>query len=150
MICAKLCDAGQYRGIHPSLDLALDHLTPDFLAAPGDDTVRLDGDRVYANRFTYETIPLEEGFFEAHRRYLDIHLMLEGEERVDIAHPDGLEEYEHRDDFYALRGQAEQTLLLRPGQFLVVFPGDAHRIKIRTGDGPRRVTKAVFKVLLRP
>lgn len=147
MILAKLSDAGDYRGICLTLDLALDRLTPEFLASIGEETVRLDGERVYANRFTYDTIPEEEGFFEAHRRYLDLHIMLEGEERVDIAHPDGLTQFDHRDDFYALRGPADHTLILRPGWFLAVFPGDAHRIKLRTGPEPQRVTKAVFKVL---
>ena len=147
MILAKLADAGDYRGLCPALDLALEHLTPEFLAGLGEETVRLDGERVYANRFTYDTIPEEEGFFEAHRRYLDIHVMLEGEERVDIAHPDDLTQFDHRDDFYALRGNAACSLILRPGWFLAAFPGDAHHIKLRTGAQPRRVTKAVFKVL---
>ena len=147
MIWAKLSDAAFYRGIHPRLDLALDHLTPECLAELSDQPRELDERRVYATRFTYETIPLEEGFFEAHRRYLDIHLMLQGEERVDIAHPRGLTLFEQRDDFYGYHGEAEQTLVLRPGSFLVVFPGDAHRIKLWVG-GPKSVTKAVFKVLL--
>ena len=109
----------------------------------------LDGARVYCTRFTYETIPLEEGFFEAHRRYLDIHLMLQGEERVDVAHPDGLTLTESREDgdFYAYQGKEDHSVVLAPGDFLVVFPGDAHRIKLQT-DGPRTVSKAVFKVLI--
>ena len=111
MILAKLSDAGDYRGICPALDLALDRLTPEFLASIGEETVRLDGERVYANRFTYDTIPEEEGFFEAHRRYLDLHIMLEGEERVDIAHPDGLTQYDHRDDFYAPPGPADHGFI---------------------------------------
>ena len=66
---------------------------------------------------------------------------------MDIAHPRGLTLFEQRDDFYGYHGEAEQTLVLRPGSFLVVFPGDAHRIKLWVG-GPKSVTKAVFKVLL--
>ena len=85
MIYAKNADALAYRGIHPNLDLALEHITPEFLAALRDNQrVELKGDLVYCTRFTYETIPQEESFFEAHRRYLDIHIMVEGEERVDM------------------------------------------------------------------
>lgn len=147
MILDKLTNARAYRGIHPRLDQALDRLTPDFLSAVGPVTERLEGDALCVTRFTYETLPLEETFFEAHRRYLDIHLMMEGQERVELASPAGLELFEHRDDFYAYRGQAEQSLILRPGSFLVVFPEDAHRIKIRV-NGPQRVSKVVFKVLV--
>ena len=33
MIYAKNADALAYRGIHPNLDLALEHITPEFLAS---------------------------------------------------------------------------------------------------------------------
>ena len=148
MIYAKNADALCYRGIHKNLDLALEHITPEFLSSLEDNVrVPLDGDRVYCTRFTYETIPLEEGFFEAHRRYLDMHIMLSGSERVDVSRPDELTltDAQEQNDFYAYRGQGSYKLTLSPGDFLVVFPGDAHKIKMFT-DTPRTVTKAVFKV----
>lgn len=147
MILAKNRDAASYRGVHPRLDRALDCLTDEFLASVGTQTRKLDGDALYVTRFDYDTLPLEETFYEAHRRYLDIHVMLRGAERVDIAHPDGLTLFEHSGDFYGYRGDAEQSLVLRPGEFLVVFPGDAHRIKIAAGE-PEAVSKAVFKILV--
>ncbi len=147
MILDKLSQAKAYRGIHPRLDAALDRLDEGFLSTVGPETQQLEGDALYVTRFTYDTLPLEETFFEAHRRYLDIHLMMEGEERVDVASPQGLTLFEQKGDFYAYRGQAEQSLVLRPGSFLVVFPEDAHRIKIQV-DGPKTVSKVVFKVLV--
>ena len=147
MIYAKNKDALAYRGIHPNLDLALEHITPEFLASVGPERVELRGGEVYATRFTYETIPAEESFFEAHRKYLDIHIMVEGAEGVEIAPPEALEEFDQveTNDFYAYRGLGHYKLTLSPGDFLVVFPGDAHRIKMRL-DGPETVSKVVFKV----
>lgn len=147
MIYAKFEDAAEYRGIHPMLDKALDLIAPEYLSGVPTETRYLEGESLYVTRFNYTTVALEDAFFEAHRKYLDIHIMLNGEERVDIAHPDTLAEFEHKDDFYAYHGRAEQTLILRPSAFLVVFPGDAHRIKVQT-DGPADVSKVVFKVLL--
>ena len=146
MIYAKHKDAPAYRGIHPNLDLALEHITPEFLASVGSERVELKGG-VYATRFTYETVPEPESFFEAHRKYLDIHMMLEGSEGVEIAPPEMLEEFDRTEanDFYAYRGEARYRLTLSPGDFLVVFPNDAHRIKMRL-EQPETVTKAVFKV----
>lgn len=152
MIYAKNADALAYRGIHPNLDLALEHITPEFLASLRDgQRVELQGDQVYCTRFTYETIPQEESFFEAHRRYLDIHIMVEGEERVDVNRPEDLTltEAQEGNDFYAYQGESWHSAVLRPGAFLVVFPGDAHRIKVQV-DGPRTVSKAVFKVCIAP
>ena len=147
MILDKLSAANAYRGIHPRLDGVLDRLNEAFLATVGHETMELEGDKLYVTRFTYETLPREETFFEAHKRYLDVHLMVQGEERVELASPGGLTLFEHQGDFYAYRGEAEQSLVLRPGSFLVVFPEDAHRIKIQV-NGPETVSKVVFKVLV--
>ena len=147
MIYAKNADALAYRGIHPNLDLALEHITPEFLASLRDNQrVELKGDLAYCTRFTYETIPQEESFFEAHRRYLDIHIMVEGEERVDVNRPEDLKltDAQEGNDFYAYQGESWHSTVLKPGEFLVVFPGDAHRIKVQV-DGPKTVSKAVFK-----
>ena len=133
MIYAKNADALTYRGIHPNLDLALEHITPEFLARVGYERGELNPD--------------EESFFEAHKKYLDIHIMADGSEGVEIAPPGELEEFERveANDFYAYRGPASYRLALSPGDFLAVFPNDAHRIKMRLG-GPAEVTKVVFKV----
>lgn len=150
MIYAKNADALAYRGIHPNLDLALEHITPEFLASLRDNQrVEIKGDLVYCTRFTYETIPQEESFFEAHRRYLDIHIMVEGEERVDMNRPEDLNltNAQEGNDFYAYQGESWHSTVLKPGEFLVVFPGDAHRIKVQV-DGPKTVSKAVFKVCI--
>lgn len=147
MIFSKLTDAADYCGIHPRLDRVIDCLNTEFLESVGTQTRKLEGEFLYVTRFDYETLPLAETFFEAHRKYLDVHLLLRGEERVDISHPDTLSLFEHKDDFYAYRGEAEQTLVLTPGSFLVVFPGDAHRIKVQA-KGPSNVSKVVFKLLV--
>ena len=147
MIYAKNKDALAYRGIHPNLDLALERITPEFLAGVGPERVEIKGGDVYATRFTYETIPAEESFFEAHKKYLDIHIMVQGSEGVEIAPPEVLAEFDRveANDFYAYRGEGDYRLTLSPGDFLVVFPGDAHRIKMQL-DGPKTVSKVVFKV----
>ena len=75
--------------------------------------------------------------------------MLDGLERVEIASPAGLEQFDSQEenDFFAYRGNGEYSLILSPGSFLVVFPDDAHKIKMHLGK-PETVTKAVFKVRL--
>lgn len=147
MILAHNSEALCYRGLHPNLDVALAHIRPDFLDTLGEERVNLPGGAVFCTKFTYDTVPEADSFYEAHRQYLDIHLMLEGRELVDIARPDQLELFrpEPEHDFWGYHGPVGQRLLLAPGDFLVVFPHDAHRIKIQV-DGPERVTKAVFKI----
>ena len=145
MILGKNREASAYRGIHPRLDRVLENLNGAFLSSVGARPMEMEGDALYVTRFDYETLPAEETFFEAHRLYLDVHVMLRGQEGVEAAHPEGLRLFDRKDDFYAYRGEAEQRLILRPGNFLVVFPEDAHRIKMAVGP-PEAVSKAVFKI----
>ena len=147
MIYAKNTDALTYLGIHPNLDMALERINDRFLSGVGCERQELKGGDVYATRFTYETVPEEESFFEAHRKYLDIHIMVDGSEGVEIAPPEGLTEFDRTEasDFYAYRGPASYKLTLSPGDFLVVFPNDAHRIKMQLNT-PETVSKVVFKV----
>ena len=147
MIIARNETARSYLGIHPNLDEALRRITPEFLSSLGTERVDIIPGQVWCTKFTYQTISDEESFFEAHEDFLDIHLMLSGRERVEIASPAGLRQFDSQpeNDFYAYRGEAAHKLVLSPGDFLVVWPDDAHKIKMML-ESPETVTKAVFKV----
>ena len=150
MIVARNETAPAYLGIHPNLDEALRRITPEFLSSLGSDRVDIIPGGVWCTKFTYQTISDEESFFEAHENFLDIHLMLSGRERVEIASPKALTQFDSQpeNDFYAYRGQGTHKLVLAPGDFLVVWPDDAHKIKMML-EHPETVTKAVFKVKIR-
>ena len=150
MILAKNVNARDYLGIHPNLDLALERITPEFLSSLGEERVDIIPGEVWCTKFSYETIRDEESFFEAHEKFLDIHLMMDGSERVEVAPPDTLEQFQSvpENDFYAYRGEGHYKMVLSPGDFLVVFPADAHKIKMQV-DGPCPVTKALFKIKVR-
>ena len=146
MIVANLRNKSEYYGIHPELDKALDCLTPEFLEKVPTEKQLLDGEDLFVTKFHLETVPMEQTFFEAHRKYLDIQVVTEGRERVDIAHPDSLTLTENKGDFYGYTGQAEQSVILKPGNFLVVFPGDAHRLRIPVEQPGEAFTRVVFKI----
>lgn len=146
MIVANIQNKAEYYGIHPELDKALDCLTSEFLEQAATEKTLLDGENLFVTKFHLETVPEEETFFEAHRQYLDIQVVTQGQERVEIAHPDTLTLTEHSGDFYGYTGTGEQTVVLRPGNFLIVFPGDAHRLKLPVGESGKPFTRVVFKI----
>ena len=147
MILAKNETARDYLGIHPNLDLALERINPEFLSQLGSDRVDIVPGQVWCTKFTYKTIADADSFFEAHEKFLDIHMMLQGSERVEISDPKDLEltRSEPQNDFYAYEGEGRHKLVLTPGDFLVVWPADAHKIKMFV-ETPAEVTKAVFKI----
>ena len=147
MIYANLSDAESYLGISPNLDRALKLLTPDFLSTVGTVRQSIDGDKLYVTRFDVPTSADESRSFEYHRRYLDIFTLAAGEERVDIAKPEKLTVYEQHDDYWGCTGKAEQSVILTPGSFLVLFPGDAHRPGMAVTE-PENISRIVFKILI--
>ena len=102
-------------------------------------------DGVYVNVSQYQT--KEESFFEAHRRYIDIHYIISGEEIVEVADVSTMsvsKDYDEASD--ALLGMASgKRYLLKEGQYMVLLPQEAHMPGISKGI-TRQVKKAVFKV----
>jgi YhcH/YjgK/YiaL family protein len=107
------------------------------------------GEEVFALVQTYETGPATEKRFESHRAHLDVQYVAEGEERILHAPVRLLtvaEEYDPERDvaFYEEPGYAS-SLLVRPGDFAVLLPGDGHKPGCMAG-GRHRVKKVVVKV----
>lgn len=110
---------------------------------------QIDGDRFYVNLAEYITAPREEKFWEAHRKYLDIHLLLKGAEQIDLGFIQNMEQKEYvlKEDFLPLEGEAAAQITLREGDFLVCFPEDGHRTGV-AAEKPQKIKKAIFKVLI--
>ncbi len=102
-------------------------------------------DGVYVNVSQYQT--KEASFFEAHRRYIDIHFMISGEEIVEVADVNTMSVTKDYDDTSdALLGMAAgKQYVLKEGQYMVLLPQEAHMPGISRGIN-RQVKKAVFKV----
>ena len=85
--------------------------------------------------------------FEAHRRDIDIHYVLQGDERFGYAHVDTLcpkTAYNEEGDYILLTGDCAAYVTLRPGDFCIAFPEDAHIPCLTAGD-----TDTVKKVILK-
>lgn len=107
----------------------------------------IDGDRLFVNIAEYETTTAENRFWEAHKNYLDLHLMLDGQEQIDLNFIENMEvkEFVEKDDFLPLEGGKNADVIMRNGDFLICYPGDGHRTAVVV-DGPEKIKKAIFKV----
>ena len=109
----------------------------------------IEGDDVYVMISEAETRPPEQVKFEAHRRYIDIQLVVRGQEAIGIAPVSALRTVEPYDaakdiEFFAVP-PTSAVVELRAGDFAVFAPGDAHRPSLHL-DGPHISRKAVVKV----
>lgn len=109
----------------------------------------IDGDVLFVNACSYDTRALENCRFEAHRRYIDVQMVLEGQERIDVQFVDALEAepFDEEADNMFLDGAAAASVVMTPGTFVACFPEDAHKPGIAV-NGSEPVKKAVFKVLV--
>lgn len=99
---------------------------------------------------TYQTASPGEKRFEAHRKYIDLQYVAEGEETAHVAHVSTLvtaEEYdETRDVSFFHDPASHETITLRAGSFAVFYPEDAHRPGLTAGSSPATVRKIVVKI----
>lgn len=108
---------------------------------------------VYVNVDEYQTKALENCKFEAHKKYIDIQMLIDGEEEIDILPVDGLkisEEYNESRDvmFFANPAQKPDVIQLKPYKFVLIYPEEAHRPQMNSGSESKKVKKAVAKILL--
>lgn len=110
----------------------------------------IDGDDVFANVQEYDTVPAAEKQLEAHRRYYDVQFVVSGEELLQYAQLEGLDEaqpFDEGNDF-GLYATPERTtdVVLRAGDMAVLAPEDAHKPGCTLGETPCHVRKIVVKV----
>ena len=107
----------------------------------------IDGDRLFVNVVEYTTTTPEERFWEAHKNYLDVHVMIHGTEQIDLNFIRNMDvkEFVEKDDFLPMEGEKNSSVILRDGDFLICYPGDGHRTAVAV-DGPEQIKKAIFTV----
>ena len=149
MIYDTFEQAGNYFTESDPLRKALD-FAKNFDLSLADGRHEIDGDRVYANVMSYETRAPEELKFEAHRKYIDIQILLEGEEFLDVSHSKDLEvdtPYSEEGDAALFKASAyDASVRLEPGKFALLYPADIHRPGRMAGGSPQPVRKMVIKV----
>ena len=96
-----------------------------------------------------ENAPPCDRKFEAHKKFLDIHFVIEGEETFVFANADELmpeTEYNEAEDYLLLNGEGTK-LTLRVGDFCIVYPQDAHIPTLKKLSGGKLV-RGVAKIKL--
>ena len=148
MIVDTLASAGRYKGLSPLLDRGLEAMERLVAQPPADGRHELAGADLSASLSTYATDNPAAKRFEAHRKYIDIQIVLAGQETLYWAplaamNPQG--EYSKSDDIAFYEGPPRMAVPLEPGWFTVLFPQDAHKPGCLRGSSPQ-VRKLVIKV----
>lgn len=94
------------------------------------------------------TTHIDEGTFEAHKKYIDIQIVLDGSEYVAWAPIDQLEvdvAYNVEKDVVRLNGNPETTMKINKGMAYICLPHDGHKA-LKYIDKATNYKKAVIKI----
>ena len=84
MIKNSLKYTKNYYNLSSKIEEALKYLENNNLKDFANGKYEILGDEIYVNVQDYHTKPLSEGKWEAHRKYIDIQFMIEGEEKIGV------------------------------------------------------------------
>lgn len=133
----------------PAWALAMSFVRSFDQTAP-DGEYPIQGRDIYAIVFTRTTTPAQDAIIETHRVYADIQVPLSGPElhaRLDPADLSVRIPYDPlRDAQFYHPATLSSTLLVRPGEFAVYLPQDAHACLIQVSGQAESVRKMVVKV----
>lgn len=147
MILDNIAHRDSYRQM-ADLTQVLEYMAEQTVQTMPEAPVQLREGEVFVNPAQFITKPLEECRFELHRNFADVHYILEGSETIivaDIAETTETTPYNKVQDISFATCTKGVVCTLYPGDFLVCFPQDAHRVGIMQ-NAPAPVKKLIGKI----
>jgi len=149
MIIDKIENSHIYKALGKRIEKALEFITNTDLKNIQPGKYEIDGENIFALICEYKTKSEHEGKLEAHRKYIDVQYVINGEELMGYT-PLGvqqiLEPYKEENDIIFFKGE-KSFIKVSSGMFVIFFPQDVHMPGISTGK-ISDVKKLVIKVRL--
>jgi YhcH/YjgK/YiaL family protein len=146
MIFDTLKNVDNYKGLGRVYD-ALKFLSETDFSKIELGRYELDGDNIFYMVQSYDTDP-DKTISEAHKKYIDIQYMVEGEEIIgvaDISEDKELTEAKEENDVWFYNCKTE-PLTLSSGKYMVLYPNDLHCPGVATNGTALTCRKVVVKV----
>ncbi len=139
------------QAFHPVLQQGLDWFAKRDLGELAAGRYEIDGELMYVMIQEPETVTRDQRQSEHHAMYVDVQVLIEGDEELHIVARQSSGNLRVKDELrekdFALYDTVadESEITIRPGMFLVYFPNDLHRPACsRTGG--TKLKKAVMKI----
>lgn len=148
MIFGTIDELKNYRGISSLLDRAIETIESGEYLKGEVGKNSIVGDDLFFNIQEIDTRNLEDCFFEIHKKYTDIHLLIDGEEEIGYSLAEDLsagKAYDESSDFGTLEGSPKQIFEMKPNRFIIFFPEEPH-MPLMAQNGPSKIKKAIFKI----
>ena len=107
----------------------------------------IDGDDLFASSSEYAAEARDTKNFENHHVYIDVQMLIEGEEQIDVIIAENVNsDYSaDKDVEFASFDSKFSTVTLRTGDFLILMPGEWHRPGVGNGTKCRKIVAKIRK-----
>ena len=137
----------KYKGLLQRLDLVIDYVRSHDLESMEPGYYPIQENDVWLRISDNQTKPECDAVYEAHDQFLDVHMVVKGQEVILCAFRgsmDGVAEVFPERDLILFQGKG-QPIILSDWEYLILFPDDVHAPSICVST-PGPVRKALFKV----
>lgn len=111
--------------------------------------IELEGG-AFAIEQVYDTKPRTDGFFESHLKFIDVQVVVEGDERIEVIDASRItvrDPYVMERDLITYVDTVDASeLRLRAGEAAIFFPVDVHMPSLQMHSAPTLVRKTVVKI----
>lgn len=148
MIIDTLTNCENYISLNKNFKTVFDYLKSNDLSSMECGIHEIDGKNLYFNLQEYETKPVQK--LEAHKKYIDIQVVIKGEEYMgytNLSNTTVREEYNDDKDVMFLNGTVDRVKADNR-YFVIFYPQDAHMPSLAV-DEPKYAKKAIFKILIK-
>ena len=132
--------------LNPLLKQLFDYVKSHDLLHTACGRIELDGDNLFINNSESTCLTADQQVLEVHRKYIDVHILLEGKETIGWKALEDLEQevqaYDEEKECALYADRPITYIDLLPGQFAIVFPEDPHAPIIGKG----KIRKLIGKI----
>lgn len=155
MIKDNLQHLAYYNYLNPDIKTGLRYVRDTNFDELEDGRYDIIEGKIYATIQSYETKPESECKFEAHRKFVDIQFMINGEEKMGTGNIDDFDEIEPYSEekdvvFLNLKQGKEKNIKMlhvREKEFAIFYPQDAHQPSLLL-ENSAPVRKVIVKIAL--
>lgn len=141
----------------PQTEKILKFISDDDCSKLSNGQVDIDGQQLFVKVMEYEPKPASENKFETHRIYADLQYIVSGVELMQVTPQKSLTpigaydregDYQFYTTFYTTK-EMISDIVVEAGQFVVFYPGEAHRPSCLYQNNNNKVKKFIFKISIK-
>ncbi|BEG99491.1 YhcH/YjgK/YiaL family protein [Bacteroides sedimenti] len=148
MIVSNLQNSKRIESLHPLFPQLFAYVKSHDLLHAELGRIEIDGDNLFINNVNPECVASDKQVLELHHDYIDVHILLEGKETIGWKATEDLSEevksYQKEGDCALYSDKPTTYVNIKPEEFVIVYPEDAHAPVI--GEG--KIRKLIAKVKL--